>query len=99
MPPSWPCSAQSALDGGRLAEADNLLDQAKEAELAAFRQARGLKQKAQEAEDRHALNAAKLIAGRGNVALTQLRYTDAADRFNEAAALVPAGIRMRKRIT
>jgi hypothetical protein len=32
-------SAKSALDGGRPAEADNLLDQAKEAELAALRQA------------------------------------------------------------
>jgi hypothetical protein len=84
-------SAKSALDAGRLAEADTLLDQAKEAELAALRQAHELKQKAQEAQDRHALNAAKLTAGRGNIALTQLRYADAADRFNEAAAFVPAG--------
>ena len=83
-------SAKTALDRGRLAEADGLLT-AKEAELAAFRQARELKQRAQEAEDRHALNAAKLIAGRGSIALTQLRYTDAADRFKEAAALVPEG--------
>ena len=37
------------------------------------------------------MNAAKLTAGRGNIALTQLRYADAADRFNEAAAFVPAG--------
>jgi tetratricopeptide (TPR) repeat protein len=84
-------SAKSALDTGRLAEADSLLDEAKEVELVAFRQARELKQKAQEAEDRHALNAAKLTAGRGSIALTQLRYTDAADRFKEAADLVPAG--------
>jgi tetratricopeptide (TPR) repeat protein len=84
-------SAKSAVDAGRLAEADTLLDQAKEAELAALRQAHELKQKAQEAQDRHALNAAKLTAGRGNIALTQLRYADAADRFNEAAAFVPAG--------
>ena len=83
--------AKIALDAGRLTEADNLLDQAKETELAALRQARELKQKAQEAEDRHALNAAELTAGRGNIALTQLRYTDSADRFKEAAALVPAG--------
>jgi hypothetical protein len=48
-------SAKQALDNGRLAEADGLLDQAKEAELAAFRQARELREKAQEAEDRHAL--------------------------------------------
>jgi tetratricopeptide (TPR) repeat protein len=79
------------LDSGRLAEADSMLDQAKEAELAAFRQARELKKKAQEAEDRHALNAAKLLAGRGNIALTQLRYPDAAKRFKEAAGWVPPG--------
>src|SRR4029077_11778981 len=84
-------SAKHALDSGRLPEADALLDQAKEGELAALRQARELKQKAQEAEDRHALNAAKLVAGRGNIALTQLRYLDAAQHFNQAAALVPSG--------
>jgi hypothetical protein len=82
-------AAKQALDSGRLAEADGLLDQAKEAELAAFRQAHELKQKAQEAEDRHALNAAKLIASRGNIALTQLRYVDAAQHFQDAASLVP----------
>ena len=84
-------AAKTALDAGRLAEADGLLDQAKEAELAAFRQAREFQQQAQKAADRHALNAAKLIAGRGNIALTQLRYVNAADRFKEAAILVPAG--------
>jgi hypothetical protein len=84
-------TAKSALDAGRLTEADNLLNQAKEAELAAFKQARELKQKAQEAEDRHALNAAKLLAVRGNIALTQLRYTNAAQQFKECADLVPSG--------
>jgi tetratricopeptide (TPR) repeat protein len=84
-------SAKGALDSGRLTEADALLDQAKEGELAALRQARELKQKAQEAEDRHALNAAKLLAGRGNIALTQLRYRDAAEHFRQASSLVPAG--------
>ena len=44
-----PGSAKSALDAGRLVEADNLLDQAKEAELAALGQAHELKQKAQAA--------------------------------------------------
>jgi tetratricopeptide (TPR) repeat protein len=83
--------AKQALDAGRLTEADGSLDQAKEVELAAFRQARDLKQKAQEAEDRHALSAAKLIAGRGNIALTQLSYTDAAEHFKEASTLVPSG--------
>jgi tetratricopeptide (TPR) repeat protein len=84
-------SAKQALDGGRLTEADALLDQAKEGELAALRQARELKQKAQEAEDRHALNAAKFLGGRGNIALTQLHYADAAEHFKQAATLVPSG--------
>src|SRR5215213_3453436 len=83
-------SAKQALDGGRLAEADRLLDQAKEIELAALRQAREFKQKAQRAEDRHALNAAKLVAGQGNIALTQLRYREAAQHFKDAVELVPA---------
>jgi tetratricopeptide (TPR) repeat protein len=84
-------SAKEVLDSGRLTEADILLDQAREGELAALRQARELKQKAQEAEDRHALNAAKLLAGRGNIALTQLRYVEAAERFKQATVLVPSG--------
>jgi tetratricopeptide (TPR) repeat protein len=83
--------AKQALDAGRLTEADKLLDQAKDAELAAFRQARELAQKAQEAADRHALTAAKLLASRGNIALTQLHYADAAGAFKEAATLVPPG--------
>lgn len=58
-------SAQQAFENGRLAEADTLLDLAGKAELAA--------------KDRHALRAAKLIAGRGEIALRQLRYADAAE--------------------
>jgi hypothetical protein len=57
-------SAKQALDAGQLATAASLLDRAKEGELAAIRQAHELRQMAQEAEDRHALNAAKLLAGR-----------------------------------
>jgi tetratricopeptide (TPR) repeat protein len=83
-------SAKEALDGGQLTEADALLEQAKEGELAALRQARELKEKAQKAEDRHALDVAKFIAGRGNLALTQLRYVDAAEHFKQAVELVPA---------
>jgi tetratricopeptide (TPR) repeat protein len=84
-------SAKQALDAGQLTEADKLLDQAKEAELAAFRQASELAQKAQEAADRHALTAAKLLSSRGNIAMTQLHYADAAGAFREAATLVPPG--------
>jgi tetratricopeptide (TPR) repeat protein len=84
-------SAKEALDSGHLTEADALLDQAKEGELAALRQAREIEQKSREAGDRHALNAAKLLAGRGNIALTQLRYAEAAERFKQATKLVPPG--------
>ena len=70
-------SAQQAFENGRLAEADTLFELAGKAELAA--------------KDRHALRAAKLIAGRGEIALKQLRYADAAEYFKEAVALVPAG--------
>jgi tetratricopeptide (TPR) repeat protein len=83
--------AKDALDKGQLAEADALLGRAKESEAAAFREARKLKQRAQEAEDKHALNLAKMEASQGNIALTQLRYADAAERFGEAAAKVPQG--------
>jgi tetratricopeptide (TPR) repeat protein len=84
-------SSQQALDAGRLAEADELLNRANDAELAASRQALELARKAQQAADHHALTAAKLLAGRGNIAMTQLRYDDAAGVFRQAAALVPPG--------
>jgi tetratricopeptide (TPR) repeat protein len=83
--------ATEALEAGRLSEADRLLDQANGAEMVALREAQELKKRAQEAEDRHALSAAKMLAGRGDIARTQLRYKEAADRFEQAARLVPAG--------
>jgi tetratricopeptide (TPR) repeat protein len=83
--------AKQALDAGRLAEADKLLDQAKDVEVAAYRQAKELREKVQEAEDRRALNAAKLLANRGSVALTSLQHLAAANAFRQAADLVPAG--------
>ena len=82
--------ATDALDQGRLAEAEALLNQAKELEAAALREARKLRQRAQEAEDRHALNLAKIEAGQGEISLTLLHYSDAAEHFEQAAALVPA---------
>ena len=82
--------ANQAFESGHLSEADRLLDLAKDTELAAFRQAREFERKAREAMDRHALNAARLVAGQGNLALTQLRYAQAAQRFKEAANLVPS---------
>jgi tetratricopeptide (TPR) repeat protein len=81
-------SAQQALDAGRPTEADAQLGQAKDIEKAALLQARELRQQAQEAEDQHALNLAKIEATQGGIALTQLLYTDAAAHFKEAAELV-----------
>jgi hypothetical protein len=48
-------------------------------------------QKRRRALDRLALNAAQTTAQRGDVALTRLRYLDAAQRFAEAAVKVPQG--------
>ena len=74
-------SAQQAFENGRLAEADTLFDLAGKAELAAFGKAK----------ERHALRAAKLLAGRGEIALRQGRYANSGEHFKEAAALVPDG--------
>jgi len=82
--------AKEALDQGRLPEADTLLGQAKEFEAAALREIRKFRERAQEAEDRRALNLAKIEVSQGDIALTQLRYADAAEHFEQAAALVPA---------
>jgi tetratricopeptide (TPR) repeat protein len=82
--------AKEALDQGRLPEADALLGRAKELEAVALGEIRKFRQRAQEAEDRRALNLAKIEAIQGDIALTQLRHADAAERFEQAAALVPA---------
>jgi excisionase family DNA binding protein len=74
-------SAQQVFENGRLAEADTLFDLAGKAELAAFGKAK----------ERHALRAAKLLAGRGEIALRQGRYANSGEHFKEAAALVPDG--------
>jgi len=83
--------AQIALEGGRLTEADALVGQAKEAEFAAIRQASEVEQKAREAKDRHSLNAARLAAGQGSIAMTQLRCGVALASFKQATSLVPPG--------
>ena len=68
--------AASALEDGRLAEADELL-----AELEAHEEELELEEQA--------LAAAATKAQRGDVALIQLRYLDAADYFHSAAQKVP----------
>lgn len=83
--------AGEALNSGRLAEASDLLRQAQAIEMAALRQARELRQRAQEAEDRHARKVAGLLAGQGGIAGTQLQYARAADAYEQAADALPAG--------
>jgi tetratricopeptide (TPR) repeat protein len=69
--------AQKAIQDGQLGEADEILAAIEKIQT--------------EALDRLALNAAQTTAQRGDVALTRLRYPDAAQRFAEAAAKVPQG--------
>ena len=83
--------ATQALQAGRLSDADQLLDQAKNSELVALREAQELIKLAKEAEDRHALNAAKMMASRGEIARTELRTKEAAEHFEQAVHLVPVG--------
>src|SRR5499426_1855273 len=68
--------AQKAIEAGQLAEADALLADVE------TEQRLGL--------ERLALNAAETSARRGELALTRLRYGEAAKHFANAAALVPA---------
>jgi hypothetical protein len=69
--------AQKAIQDGELGKADDLLAAIEKIQT--------------EALDRLALNAAQTTAQRGDVALTRLRYLDAAQRFAEAAVKVPQG--------
>jgi tetratricopeptide (TPR) repeat protein len=69
--------AQKAIEAGQLAEADALLADVE------TEQRRSL--------DRLAVNAAETSARRGEIALTRLRYGEAAKHFANAAALFPPG--------
>jgi tetratricopeptide (TPR) repeat protein len=69
--------AQKAIQDGQLGTADDLLAAIEKIQT--------------ESLDRLALNAAQTTAQRGDLAVTRLHYPDAAQRFAEAAAKVPAG--------
>ena len=81
--------AHLQLGKGHPDAASALLQRAEEAELAAATQARALAQQASAAADARQLNAASAREGRGDVALTQLRYGEAAGHFGAAASLLP----------
>jgi hypothetical protein len=88
--------AQAAIQSGHLEEADQLVSQAEQAELAAAHRTQQLAQQAQAAADQWLLRAAADVDVRGNIAMTRLHYLDAARYFQEAADLVPSGHPDRK---
>ena len=67
--------AQHAIGSGELARADELLAQVETEQRKAF--------------DRVAANIAETFANRGEIAMTRLRYTEAARHFSNAAAILP----------
>jgi len=83
--------AKVELDNGHPDAASALLQRAEDAELASAAQARALAQQASAAADARQLHAANARESRGDVALTQLRYGEAAVLFGSAASLLPAG--------
>ncbi|HET7879636.1 MAG TPA: hypothetical protein VFL55_02050 [Acetobacteraceae bacterium] len=83
--------AKAEIDAGHLEHAHELLRQATRVQIAAAQQARQLREQAQLAEDRQMLGAAGSTAAEAEVALTERRYAQAADLFDEAARYVPAG--------
>ena len=69
--------AQKAIEAGELAKADALLADVETEQRRAL--------------DRFAVNAAETSAQRGEIALTRLRYAEAAKHFANAAAVFPPG--------
>jgi tetratricopeptide (TPR) repeat protein len=67
--------AQKAIEAGELAKADALLADVEKEQRSAL--------------DRFAVNAAETSAQRGEIALTRLRYSEAATHFANAAAVFP----------
>ena len=83
--------ADAAIKAGDFTHARDLLHQATQAQIAAAQEARKLRDQAQAAADAEMLGAASSTAAEGDVALTELRYKQAADLFKQAATLVPPG--------
>jgi tetratricopeptide (TPR) repeat protein len=83
--------ADDAIKTGHLDEADQLVSQAEQVELTAARQAQQLAQQARAAADQRLLRAAADRGVRGDIAMTQLHYLDAARHFQKATDLVPTG--------
>ena len=82
--------AKTAIDVGHYDEADGLLTRARDQEIAAAHQAEKLAHEAQQAAERRWLRAAEVDGKRGDLAMTRLRYLDAAQHYAAAASIVPA---------
>jgi tetratricopeptide (TPR) repeat protein len=82
--------AKAAIDGGLYDEADAMLLRARDQEIAAARQAEQLARDAQQAAERRWLRAAEADGKRGDLAMTRLKYVDAAQHYAAAASSVPA---------
>ena len=83
--------AAAAIKAGHLDDADQLVSQAEQAEIAAAHQAQQLAQQALAAADQRLLRAAHDRGVRGDIAMTGLHYLAAAQDFQAAVDLVPAG--------
>lgn len=76
--------AKQAIEAGRYDEADTLLLRAREQDVAAAQQAR-------EAAKHRLLRAAESEEKRGDLSMTRLRYSDAAEHYAAAVGFVQAG--------
>ena len=83
--------AKAALDKGDLDRADKLLESVLEAQDEALERQREALERQQAAFEQQQLGAAATAAQRGEMALTRLRYREAAEHFAAAAHRVPPG--------
>ncbi len=82
--------AKAAIDAGHYDEADAALLRARDQEAAAARQAEQLARDAHQASEKRWLRVAETDGKRGDLAMTRLRYVDAAKYYAAAAGNVPA---------
>jgi hypothetical protein len=83
--------ARDAITVGAYHRADALFAAAETAELQGLREAEALEREAIEAAERRRRGVAAARAQRGEIALIELGYLEAAEHFEMAAGLVPAG--------
>ena len=77
--------ARPEITAGHFQRAHELLQQATQAQIAAAQEARKLREQAQAAGDAQMLGAASSTAVEGGVAMTERRYKEAAQLFDQAA--------------